>query len=164
LSERTNLDSAWAKTTPYSLKVTTPDDAAAAIPLLLYVAQNPSRRRRQGVVVLPSEDAAADRWEGNRTIIYVNRYERDPKARAACVKIFGTSCTVCGFDFGKRYGEIGDGFIHVHHLNPLSAVGASHKVNPRNDLRPVCANCHEMLHRRSPPFSVNELKSTIKDG
>jgi 5-methylcytosine-specific restriction protein A len=111
--------------------------------------------------VLPSEDAAADHWEGNRAVIYVNRYERDPKARAACVKIFGAVCAVCGLDFGKAYGEIGIGFIHVHHLNPLSVTGKKHRVNPLNDLRPVCPNCHEMLHRRSPPFSIDELKAKV---
>jgi len=61
----------------------------------------------------------------------------------------------------RDIGELGAGFIHVHHLNPLAAVGKAHKVSPRNDLRPVCPNCHEMLHRRLPPFSIEELKSKM---
>jgi 5-methylcytosine-specific restriction endonuclease McrA len=162
LSSRQNLGSAWAKTTPYFLKITTPGEASAAIPLLLHVARTLPRNRRQAAVALPSEDAVADHWEGNRAVVYVNRYERDPKARAACIKLFGASCAVCGLDFSQRYGAIGDGFIHVHHLTPLSAVGLSHKINPQNDLRPVCPNCHEMLHKRSPPFSIDELKALIR--
>jgi hypothetical protein len=158
LSERTSLGSAWAKGTPYFLRITTPEEAAAAVPLLLFLARRPSRKQSRNVIVMPSEDGAADHWEGNRAVLYMSRFERDPKARNDCVKIFGTSCSVCSFDFGRVYGKLGDGFIHVHHLRPLSAVGVSHKVSPRKDLRPVCPNCHEMLHKRSPPFSIEELR------
>jgi predicted HNH restriction endonuclease len=158
LSERKNLGSEWAKTTPYFLRITTTEEAKAAVPLLLFLAQRPSSRQRSGVMAMPSEDAA-DHWEGNRALIYVNRYERDPKVRALCIKTYGTSCTVCEFDFGRIYGEIGTGFIHVHHLRPLSEVATAHKVDPKKDLRPVCPNCHEMLHRRTPPFSIEELRA-----
>jgi hypothetical protein len=158
LSDRKSLGSEWAKVTPYFLKIATPEDAAAAVPLLLFLAERPSRKRRRGIMIMPSEDRDTDHWEGNRAVIYVNRFERDPKARSACIKAFGTSCVVCRFDSGETYGEIGVGFIHVHHLRPLSAVGQSHKVSPKDDLRPVCPNCHEMLHRRYPPFSIEELR------
>tara|TARA_R110002050_G_scaffold54303_4_gene122942 strand:- start:29513 stop:29710 length:198 start_codon:yes stop_codon:yes gene_type:complete len=60
------------------------------------------------------------------------------------------------------YGEIGKGFIHVHHLTPISEIGKKYQIDPINDLRPVCPNCHSMLHRRNPPISVNELKEIIK--
>jgi hypothetical protein len=143
LSERKSLGSAWAKGTPYFLRITTPEEAAAAVPLLLFLARRPSRKQSRNVIVMPSEDGAADHWEGNRAVLYISRFERDPKARNDCIKIFGTSCSVCNFNFGRVFGTIGNGFIHVHHLNPLSAVGASHKVRPKNDLRPVCPNCHE---------------------
>lgn len=161
MMKRTNLDSAWAQTTPYFFRVDTPESAVAAVPLLVYAARIPSRSARQKVFTLPSEDHAAEMLEGGHAAVYVSRYERDPKARAACIKIFGAICSVCGFDFGATYGDIGAGFIHVHHLNPLSAVRKTHKISPRNDLRPVCPNCHEMLHRRLPPFSIEELKTRM---
>jgi hypothetical protein len=160
LSKRKSFGNEWAKKTPYFLKITTPEEATAAVPLLLFLVRRPSHRQSRSVIVMPSEDGAAEYWEGNRAVIYMNRFERDPKARTACIKIFGTSCAVCGFDFGRVYGKIGSGFIHVHHLKQLSTVGASHKVSPRNDLRPVCPNCHEMLHKRSPPFSIEELRDS----
>ena len=63
-----------------------------------------------------------------------------------------------GFNFGKVFGELGEGFIHIHHLRPLSEIGEEYKVNPVEDLRPVCPNCHAMIHRRSPPLSIEEVK------
>jgi 5-methylcytosine-specific restriction protein A len=47
------------------------------------------------------------------TRIEVNRYERDREARKACIRHHLTACTVCGFDFNKRYGAIGAGFVRV---------------------------------------------------
>ncbi|MEX2515469.1 MAG: HNH endonuclease [Gammaproteobacteria bacterium] len=65
------------------------------------------------------------------------------------------------FHFENFYGELGSKYIHVHHLTPLSEVGAEYEVDPVNDLRPVCPNCHAMLHKRNPPFSIDELSDII---
>lgn len=99
--------------------------------------------------------------EGAIRQISVNAYERDPKARQKCISHYGTSCFVCGFNFGKIFGELGEGFIHVHHLKPLSQIGTEYEVDPVKDLRPVCPNCHAMIHRKSPPLSIDEIKSLI---
>jgi predicted HNH restriction endonuclease len=72
------------------------------------------------------------------------------------------STTVCSFDFGKVFGELGDGFIHVHHLQPLSEIKQEYQVAPISDLRPVCPNCHAMIHRRSPPLSIEEIELLLK--
>ncbi|MCC6804116.1 MAG: HNH endonuclease, partial [Anaerolineae bacterium] len=96
-----------------------------------------------------------------RSQVTVNRYERDPKAREACIQHYGTSCCVCGFDFGVFYGEIGKTFIHVHHLNPISTQDGTHQVDPIRDLRPVCPNCHAMLHRETPPLTIEHLRELI---
>lgn len=116
--------------------------------------------KKQNVYLLPSETESVS-LEGGRIMVQVNRFERDPTARKRCIQIFGTRCVVCGFDFAKTYGEIGEGFIHVHHVRPLSMGKKKHRVDVRNDLRPVCPNCHEMLHRKSPPFSIEALKAKI---
>lgn len=100
--------------------------------------------------------------EGSVKKVAVNKYERDRKARAASIKHNGHCCLVCGINFALVYGAIGEEFIHVHHLIPLSEIGKSYKVNPKNDLKPVCPNCHAMLHKRSPPFTIEELRQIIE--
>jgi predicted HNH restriction endonuclease len=62
----------------------------------------------------------------------------------------------------SRYGDIGQGFIHIHHLIPLSGIKQDYRLNPETDLIPVCPNCHAMLHRRDPPFTPEELKARLR--
>ena len=100
--------------------------------------------------------------EGLKKRIVVNAYERNPKAREKCIEHYGTKCFICGFDFQEQYGEIGKGFIHVHHLIPISEIGKTYRIDPINDLRPVCPNCHSMLHKETPPIKIEELKRIIK--
>ncbi len=99
--------------------------------------------------------------EGVKKTITVNSYERNPKARSLCVKHWGSLCAVCKLDFQEAYGDIGSGFIHVHHLVPVSQTGGSYQVDPVKDLRPVCPNCHSMLHTSNPPLSIEHLKEII---
>ncbi|RCW21458.1 HNH endonuclease [Ciceribacter lividus] len=98
--------------------------------------------------------------EGALKQIKVNAYERDRKARQACIDFHGTDCKVCGLDFGSRYGEIGTGFIHVHHVVPLASIGDEYEVDPVKDLVPVCPNCHAMLHLGAS--SVSDLKRRLR--
>jgi 5-methylcytosine-specific restriction protein A len=78
--------------------------------------------------------------------VAVNRYERDPEARRACIAHRGSNCAACGFSFEAVYGEIGADFIHVHHLVPASQLGSNYRLDPLTDLVPLCANCHAMAH------------------
>jgi hypothetical protein len=96
--------------------------------------------------------------EGTAVRVLVNRYERDREARDACVAHHGAVCVVCSFEFVREYGEMGEGFIHVHHMVPLATLGQQYRVDPINDLVPVCPNCHAMLHRSEPPMTVDELR------
>ena len=101
--------------------------------------------------------------EGAVKKVTVNAYERDAAARKKCLEIYGHDCSVCGMNFADVYGtEIGESFIHVHHLKPLSQIGEAYQVDPRNDLRPVCPNCHAMLHKNDPPFEIEELKNRLQ--
>lgn len=102
-------------------------------------------------------------FEGALKNISINVYERNQKARAACIKEYGCICSACGFDFEKRYGALGKDFIHVHHIRDLAIIGKQYTVNPKEDLRPVCPNCHAMLHRSKPAYTIAELKAFIKD-
>jgi len=100
-------------------------------------------------------------YEGSVRQITVNAYERDFEARKRCLDFYGFNCVVCGFNFEKKYGMAGKGFIHVHHLKPLSEIGEKYELNPIKDLRPVCPNCHAMIHKRKTPYSIEELKQKI---
>jgi 5-methylcytosine-specific restriction protein A len=100
--------------------------------------------------------------EGAVREITVNYYERDGRARAACLKRHGSRCAVCGMSFKERYGTRGEGFIHVHHKKPLAARRESYELDPKKDLVPVCPNCHAMLHTVDPPLSVDELRRELE--
>lgn len=101
-------------------------------------------------------------FEGALSTVRVNRYERDHEAREKSIAYHGAKCSVCGFIFADMYGALGEGFIHVHHLVPLSQIGTTYKVDPIKDLRPICPNCHAMLHKRIPPYSIDELSRLIR--
>lgn len=109
-------------------------------------------------------DEVATYVEGATKPVLVNAYERSKEARAACLAHHGYSCAVCEFNFESIYGAIGAGFIHVHHLTPISTVAAEYKVDPITEMRPVCPNCHAMLHKSDPPFSIEELKEVLQRG
>jgi len=99
--------------------------------------------------------------EGPPIRVAVNRYERNAKARQACLTHHGVRCCVCGLRFEDMYGDRGLGFMHVHHCTPVSSSERQLTVDPIHDLRPVCPNCHAMLHRSTPPLSVDDLRSLI---
>ncbi|GAD78826.1 HNH endonuclease [Vibrio ezurae] len=99
--------------------------------------------------------------EGTTVSVKVNRFERNLKARVACIGHHGVTCKVCDINFNYTYGRIGTGFIHVHHVKPLSEINQEYIVDPVNDLVPVCPNCHSMLHRKTPPYTILELKKIM---
>jgi 5-methylcytosine-specific restriction enzyme A len=88
-------------------------------------------------------------------------YDRSPRARQACIEAHGYACAVCSFKFIDMYGELGSTYIQVHHLKQLAEIGEEYVVDPVNDLRPVCANCHCMLHLKKPSYSIEELKARL---
>lgn len=99
--------------------------------------------------------------EGAVRRITVNAYERNPEARRICLDRHGVQCAACYMAFAERYGSVAQGFIHVHHLRPLSSVGSDYEVNARVELRPVCPNCHAVIHLRTPPYSIEEVRQMI---
>lgn len=101
--------------------------------------------------------------EGARCTVTINAYERNPKARAACIAYHGCKCAACGFDFVSVYGSLGAGFIHVHHVVPIGESGEEYEIDPKKDLRPICPNCHAMIHRTEPPLTVEQLRSCLDE-
>jgi predicted HNH restriction endonuclease len=88
-------------------------------------------------------------------------YERNPEARRRCIEHHGASCCVCGFNFEQKFGAVAQGFIHVHHLKPLSEIQQEYDVDPVADLRPICPNCHAIIHLGGKTRSIEEVKSLI---
>ena len=115
---------------------------------------------------IPEEicDTDIDYYECEYTTINVNAYERNVKARKACLDHYGFYCFVCGASLEKVYGSIAQSFIHVHHIIPLSRIKKGYLVNGVQDLRPVCPNCHAILHRQymGKNISIEELQRLIR--
>lgn len=111
----------------------------------------------------PVQPEPAGEAEGGGHQVLLTRYERSQINRAACIEIHGMLCKVCDFDFAITYGEIGAGFIEVHHIEPVSGIAPGTIVDPSKDLAPVCPNCHAMLHRRKPPYTIEELRSMLRE-
>lgn len=101
--------------------------------------------------------------EGARRRVSVNVYERDRSARSRAIAAWGVTCVCCGFNFERAYGSRGAGLIHVHHVVPISSVGATYQLNPEVDLRPVCPNCHAIIHRFDPVLSIDDVRSLLAD-
>lgn len=101
--------------------------------------------------------------EGNTKQVSTNRYERSSEARKKAIEYHGHKCIVCGMDFEETYGELGRGFIHIHHIVPIASKGKT-KIDYEKDLVPVCPNCHAMLHRGDDGrvLSIKELKNILK--
>ncbi|MFJ5623388.1 HNH endonuclease [Peribacillus loiseleuriae] len=101
-------------------------------------------------------------FEGSVQKVLVNKYERNSKARQDCLKHYGYNCIVCDFNFEKAYGELAKGIIHVHHIKPLHEITNKYEVDPIKDLRPVCPNCHSVIHSRRPQYDIEELREILK--
>lgn len=114
----------------------------------------------ESTVRLP-EEVPEDLWEGGRRQVSVNAYERNVQARTQCLEAHGSRCVICAFDFGAVYGDDFAGFIHVHHRVALAKIGKRYKIDPVNDLVPVCPNCHSILHHGGVHRTVDEVKKLI---
>ena len=102
------------------------------------------------------------RTEGRKQVFISRGRERDRILRESALDIHGYNCMACGFNYEERYGEIGKGFIEVHHVVPLASSGET-DTNPKTDLVVLCANCHRMVHRKKGVcLSIQELKNYIR--
>lgn len=104
----------------------------------------------------------ASEAEGESYLASIKRYERSSILRQRAIEIHGTNCAVCGFNFQKTYGSLGENFIHIHHLERIADKGIR-LVDPKTDLVPVCPNCHAMLHKKTPPYLPEELSRIISE-
>lgn len=96
-------------------------------------------------------------YEGRTTEAMVLRRQRNRAARERCLVESGYKCYICGFNFEKVYGDIGRGFLEVHHTKPLATYDEEHPI-PQSELCALCSNCHSMVHRKREVMDVDELK------
>jgi predicted HNH restriction endonuclease len=110
-----------------------------------------------------SVESSGGHAEGREIFRQSRTYERNLRNRAAAIRAHGTTCVACGFNFDTFYGATyARSYIEVHHLNPL-AGGGERMVGPVADLRPLCANCHSMAHRRpGTVLSIEDLQRLIE--
>lgn len=117
----------------------------------------------EGPSLMPEQmDSTESHREGAGVQVTVNGYERNAKARQACIAHYGAACQICRFDFAQFYGPMGRGVIHVHHRAQLARRDGEYEVDPIRDLIPVCPNCHAMIHLTREPLEPEALQSLIK--
>ena len=110
------------------------------------------------------ENSLESSSEGKASMRYVTTYERDAKYRKQAIAIHGDSCIACGFNFGEFYGDYAYGYIHIHHVTPVSKFHKPKAIDPETNLVPLCANCHSIIHRkRTHTLTIKELKKLIKN-
>lgn len=102
------------------------------------------------------------REEGAVKQVLARKYERSRFNRTLAIQIHGTTCFGCGFNFEKFYGDVGGGIIEVHHLEPVHLMEKVRVVDPRTELVPLCSNCHTLVHKIDPPYSLGELKLFVQ--
>ena len=100
-------------------------------------------------------------YEGKVKVVKVDKYERNSKARELCIAHYGCKCSICDLSLHEKYGESAQGLIVVHHLVSLAEIGQQYEVDPIKDLRPVCPNCHSVIHQKNPAYTVKEVREMI---
>ncbi|WP_326984756.1 HNH endonuclease [Chryseobacterium sp. MYb264] len=108
------------------------------------------------------DDIYEVRSQDGEKIIISKAAERDALLRSLAIKIHGTNCFGCNFNFVEKYGKAGEGFIEIHHTVPLARYEESRVIDPKTDLIPLCSNCHRIVHRRKDfVLTLEELKVII---
>ena len=99
--------------------------------------------------------------EGSKIQVSMNGYERNRHNRERAIALHGDACLACNTRMADVYGEIADGFIHIHHVRSLATSG-EYTPDIETDLIPLCPNCHSVVHLEDPPLSLEELKHRIE--
>lgn len=108
--------------------------------------------------------------EGKVTTKTVVIRERSRKLRESAIEYFKVDdkikCSICGFEFAVTYGDYGKGYIEIHHKKPVYQYGDKNietvLKEALENLAPVCANCHRMLHHQKG-ITFDEVKKIYED-
>lgn len=126
------------------------------------------RQRKNGLKSIPISTNKAMKSprietfeEGGIKEVTVELTRRNPQLRSRAISEYGYACKICGFNFEEHYGDIGAGYIELHHLRPLSNRKGKHEASI-TDVAVVCANCHRMLHRSGrTPITLDVLQRAV---
>jgi hypothetical protein len=135
------------------------------------IRKNPSLRKvltkiGLGPFPLPgSRDAKSDERrfiEGMVREITTELRYRDPRLRIEAMHHYGMACMVCGFNFERTYGDLGTGYIEVHHRRPLSRRSKKGFRASVRDVAVVCSSCHRTLHRKGAnPLPLGKIRRAV---
>jgi predicted restriction endonuclease len=96
--------------------------------------------------ILQAATTGSGLYEGADMRILVNRYERNAKARQACLAHYGHTCFGCGFNFQQFYGSLAAG------ASPTASFSAEGPVPSRPNPRPAARVC-QLPRRLTPAYS-----------
>jgi predicted HNH restriction endonuclease len=151
------LEPNWEKGAGGQWKGTMHPSLVGALEALGWVAEVPG-----DVELNPDEmPEQAQLFEGAVRRVKVNAYERSRDARRQCLAHYGSWCIVCGFNFERAYGKAAKGFIHVHHIRMINEIGKEYRIDPVRDLRPVCPNCHAVIHLNPRPYTIRKVMEML---
>lgn len=160
---REKLSGGWAKEFPLFIHLPSGTSASEVAEMLMECSL-PLANRKRGHRIQPLHDRMndIDYRDGKIRCLLSTRYERNRSLRDLCLQEYGYKCAGCNLVLSARYGPIAERLIHVHHLEPLAETG-ERIVDPKTDLRPLCPNCHAVVHLRTPPLTIEELKALIEE-
>lgn len=142
--------------------------AAAHTPPLLnagdfHTHEARSRMRELGfqTVDVNDDDLDAQFAEGERTTREVTVFMRHPGLAKAAKEKYNNTCQACGLE-PSFYGNLGARFVECHHINELAKQGGGAVLNDIEAVTVLCANCHRMIHTKSPCLTIKELRQHIR--
>lgn len=114
--------------------------------------------------VVIDESVITEGQLNRRTANYRKRSNRLRDAAVQHCTVGGKlPCASCSFDFDRAYVGIGAGYIQIHHLEPIAFGGARELTLSEaiEKVRPLCANCHVMVHRKDPWLTMERLTDSL---
>lgn len=111
-----------------------------------------------GLALEAIDDFPSGLPEGAAAQSLVTRYERNPINRLRSIQYHGYACWVCDTNLAEQYPGLGDRYIEVHHILPVSVMPENYRVNPVTEMVPLCPTCHRMAHRENPPVHPVDLR------
>jgi 5-methylcytosine-specific restriction protein A len=141
-----------------------PHDAVIASHLrrLLTLGDELTMRLDAGAAAADEPAGAQPALESRRLRWHYRAEGRNNTLVKRAKRLQGLSCQACRRDYAAEFGKAGTRVMDAHHRVPFSELDAAPTaLDPVADFDIVCANCHRMLHSRTPPLTVEELKQLL---
>ena len=107
--------------------------------------------------------------EGRIEMVKKYAKKRSKALRDAAVKYYTRNghieCCACSLEFSSHYGAIGKNYIEIHHLNPICEYDGEVRLDldeAIRELRPLCANCHRVVHLHNPILSIQAVQDALQ--